>query len=141
MFAILLRRVLAGYAAILKPVFFILALLAASAALSFAVALPLWFFATRYRILYSFFTLGAVAGAASILALRSRVRKAAFAAGTRKRPFTSALFAITWVCVLCAGVYSAILLSTRGMIYLGAPLLAALLLLLGLAAWGARKKK
>jgi hypothetical protein len=141
MLSILLRRVLTGYAAILKPVLFILALLAASAALSFAIALPLWFFATRYRILYSLFTAAAVAGTVVIMALRSRAGKTASVAGNRRRPFTSALFAIAWVCVLSLGVYFALLLSARGMIYLGAPLLAALLLLLGLAAWGARKKK
>jgi hypothetical protein len=140
----LIRRVFSGYAAILKPILFILALLAASAALSFAIAWPLWFFATRQRTAYSFFTLAVLAATACILAISARARKIAAngsPTNARKRPAIFALFAVIWICILAAGSYFSVLLSVRGLAYIGVPFLIILLILLGLAAWRALKKK
>jgi hypothetical protein len=140
----LIRRVFSGYAAILKPILFILALLTASAALSFAIAWPLWFFATRQRTVYSFFTLALLAAAACILAIRTRARKTAAngsPANARKHPAVFSLFAVLWICILAAGSYFSVLLSVRGLAYIGVPFIIILLILLGLAAWQALKKK
>ncbi len=140
----LIRRVFSGYAAILKPILFILALLAASAALSFAIAWPLWFFATRQRTAYSFFTLAVLAAAACILAFGARARKTAAngsPAKARKRPAVMALFAVLWMGILAAGSYFSVLLSVRGFAYIGIPFLVVLLFLLGLAAWQVLRKK
>jgi drug/metabolite transporter (DMT)-like permease len=140
----LLRRVFSGYASILKPVLFVLAMLAVSAALSFAVAWPLWFFATKYRLLYSVLTLAAVLAAVVVLAVESRRRRAATpdsAPPGRRRPPAFALLALLWILVLAAGLYAAALTFVKGRFYIGAPLLALLLFLLGLAAWAARRKK
>ncbi len=142
----LFRRVLDGYAAILKPVLFILALLAASAGLSFAIAWPLWFFATGNSLAYSLSVLAVIAAAGTALFLGSRARKKAAGAGSetegkRGRPIAFAIFIVSWICIFAAGVYFSALLAVRGKVYIGAPLLAVLLFLLGLAAWGAKRKK
>ena len=140
----IIRRVFSGYAAILKPILFILALLAASAALSFAIAWPLWFAATRQRTAYSILTLAVLAAAVCILAIRARARKTAVngsPANARRRPAVFAVFAILWICILAAGLYFSVLLSVRGMAYFGVPLLVILFFLLGFSAWMALRKK
>ena len=139
------RRVLSGYSSILKPIAFILGMLAVSAALSLAIAWPLWKFATGSPLIYSLLTLAGIAGTAVFIAVGSRRRASrsadASAPGRRKHPLLFVLFAAAWVLVLCAGVYAAALLSFRGMAAVGIPSLIALVLLLGWAAWAARRKK
>jgi FtsH-binding integral membrane protein len=141
----IIRRVFAGYAAVLKPVGFVIALLAVSAALSFAIAWPLWYFATSQRVVYSIFTLAVIAAAGVALFMSSRARKAASGNGptppnARKHRAAFGFFIVSWICILAGGAYVSILLIARGRTYLGALILAALIVLLGLAAWYARRK-
>lgn len=139
------RRVVAGYAAIIKPIAFLLALLAVSAALSLAIAWPLWFLATRYRLLFTACTLALVLGALIALQVatfrrRARHPETAPRLKRRMRPAVFFLFALLWLLVLAAGIYAAALSFVRGRIAFGAPLLAVLLVLLGLAAWTAGQR-
>jgi hypothetical protein len=140
-----LRRAASGYAAIFKPILFVLTLLAVSAAIAFAVAWPLWFFATQEPFVYTLFTLGVIGAAAAALAISSRRRAArsfdAAAPGGRRHPVLFALFAVGWILIFLAALYAAALLTVRGRFYIGVPLLAAALFALGLAAWAAARKK
>jgi high-affinity Fe2+/Pb2+ permease len=141
-----LTRILGGYVRILRTAGFAAALLAASAALGFLIAWPLWFFATTHRSAYTIFTLAAAAAGVILLslrgALRSRAAPRGLASGARRRsPLVSAIFGALWLILFAIGLYLALLLISRGLVLLGVPVLLALLLLLGYLAFAPRRKK
>jgi hypothetical protein len=134
-------RILKGYLGILKGVGFLLALLAASAAVGFAASYPLWLFSTSARAAYSWFVLAAAAAAVVFFSVRAAIRRKARPGASRpRRTALSILLGVVWVLCLAAGVYVVVLLAARGLYLAAVPALAGLLLLLGWLAFGRRAK-
>ena len=123
-----LARILRGYFEIGKRVGFLFLLVAGSASLGFAIAWPLWYFATSNRRLYSFGVLGALAAAGIAAAIRAAVR-------ARHGAFRG-LLAIVWTVLLLAGLYIAALLAVKGIWIAAIPVSLLWMLFLGWVGFG-----
>jgi hypothetical protein len=95
---------------------FFIILVAGSAALGFAIALPLWLLATRARQLYTILFLAATVGGVAFLLVRSalrRRRRSLDAPGSRRSPLAALLSAILAILVIC-GLYALAALAWQG---------------------------
>jgi len=131
------RRLESWLEAFRKIGFFIL-LVAGSACFGFAIAWPLWFFATSQRQAYTIFAFSLAGGGLVALAVRRfiRLRASARDPGKPRRTFLSVLLTILLAIVAVAGGYVAAVLLYRGLWILAAPALviwAGLLWALGYA--------
>ena len=119
--------------AVRKVGFFVL-LVAGSAAFGFAIAWPLWLFATSQRRAYTIFAFGLAGAGCVVLAVRRfiRVRRSARDPGRPRRRFLSVLATILLTGVALAGGYVDAVLFYRGLWILAIP---ALIVWAGLL-WG-----
>ena len=143
-----LRRRLAAWIETARNAGFLVLLVAASAALGLAIAVPLWFFATSARGAYTVAVL-VLAGAGIVyLVVRSAVRRSATAreSGRPRQSAVAVLLAVLMGVVGVAGLYAAAALAAHANWVLGALDLvvwAGLLWLMGRArrAAGSRKAR
>jgi hypothetical protein len=133
-----LQKALSAWREAGRKVGFFLLLAAGSAATGFAIAWPLWLFATAQRELYTIFALCLAVGGivAAIVRAALRSRGATRDAGKPRRSALSVILAIFQAIVAVAGLYLETALLYRGLwIIAGITLVlwGALLWLLGLA--------
>ena len=116
------RRLETGLEAVRKIGFFIL-LVAGSAAFGFAIAWPLWLFATSQRQAYTIFAFCLAGGGLAALAIRRfvRLRKSAHDPGKPRRTLLSVLLTILLTLVAVSGGYFAAVLIYRGLWILAVP--------------------
>ena len=117
-----LRGTLARWLEIGRKIGFLVALVAASAALGFAISWPLWLFATSAREAYTI-TVLALAGAGLVfLVVRAvlRSRRATRDPGKPRRTPLSVLLTFLMVIVGFSGAYLAAAFLARGLLAIGA---------------------
>jgi len=141
-----LRRRLSAWLEAARSAGFLVLLVAGSAALGLAIALPLWFFATSAREAYTVAVLALAGAAIAWLVIRSAVRRRARTreSGGPRRSALSGLLTGIMVVIGAAGLYAAAALVARGAWILGVAdliLWAGLLWLLGRARRAARGRK
>jgi small-conductance mechanosensitive channel len=112
-------------------------IVAGSAALALAIALPLWYAATRHSAAYSIAVIAFLAAGGGFLAVRS-ARRARRAPRDPSRPRRTPLWFLGGALELLAlagGLYGALFLAFRGMWAFAIPAIALWLLLLGWVGW------
>ena len=135
----LLRKILKGYAGLLKGTAFFVVLVGASAALGFLASWPLWLFSTESRVVYSVFCLAALAAGLVWLIVRAATRRRP--ERERRRGLVTAAAVIAFICVLLAGLYGIVYFIYKGSVLVLVPLVALLILLLGWLAWLAAARR
>ena len=141
-----LRRSLAAWIEAGRNGGFLVLLVAGSAALGLAIALPLWFFATSAREAYTVAVLALAGAGAVYLVVRSAIRRgvAARESGRPRRSALAGVLTAFMVVVGIAGLYAAAALVARGswiLVGIDLVLWAGLLWLLGRARRAARTRK
>jgi hypothetical protein len=140
------RKTLARWLEVGRKIGFLVALVAASAALGFVISWPLWLFATSARRAYTI-TVLALAGAGIIfLVFRAirRSRRATRDPGRPRRTPLSVILTFLMVVVGLAGAYLGAALLARGLLVIAAAdivVWAALLWVLGRARSAAKNPK
>ena len=126
-----------------RKIGFFVVLVAGSAAFGFAIAWPLWLFATSQRQAYTIFAFCLAGGGLLALAVRRfiRLRKSARDPGKPRRTVLSVLLTILLTIVAVAGGYVAAVLLYRGLWILALPALAAWAGLLWGLAYARRASK
>jgi hypothetical protein len=122
-----LRQRLESWLEALRKIGFFILLVAGSAVFGFAIAWPLWIFATSQRQAYTIFAFCLAGGALLALAARKviRLRTSAHDPGKPRRTFLSTLLTILITLVGLAGGYLAAVLFYRGLWILAIPALVA----------------
>lgn len=130
-------RILKGWAGLARRAGFFLSFLAGSAALAIAIALPLWYAATRHSAAYSIAVIALLAAGGVFLAVRSarRARRAPRDPSRPRRTPLSFLVGALKLVALGGGLYAALFLAFRGMWAFAIPAIALWLLLLGWVGW------
>jgi hypothetical protein len=141
-----LQKRLESWLETLRKIGFLVLLLAGSAAFGFAIAWPLWFFATSQRQAYTIFAFCLAGGGLLALGVRRLVRRHAASRdpGRPRRTVLSVLLTILLTIVALAGGYLAAVLLYRGVWILAAPELiawAGLLWVLGYARRASKRRK
>lgn len=126
-------RVIRGYGRVLRSLGEAFLVLGGMAAVSFAVAFPLWWLAVNKRGLYTAMVAGAGLGAAGILAVR-RIRSGRRGGPGGGRGGSRSARILSWL-VLAVGVYGTGVLLVRSPV-LGIPAALALLAAAGVWAFG-----
>jgi hypothetical protein len=129
-----------------RGVGFFLLLAGGSGALGFAIAWPLWLFATSQRTAYTIFVLCLVAAGIGVLAARNgmRRRRAARDRGAPRRSVVAALIAFVQVVVVLAGLWAEAAFIARGFWFfavVGLPVWASIVWALGIARGALKKRK
>jgi small-conductance mechanosensitive channel len=130
-------RILGGWASLARRAGFFVSIVAGSAALALAIALPLWYAATRHSAAYSIAVIAFLAAGGGFLAVRS-ARRARRAPRDPSRPRRTPLWFLGGALELLAlagGLYAALFLAFRGMWAFAIPAIALWLLLLGWVGW------
>ena len=126
----MLARILRGYLELGKGVGIFLLLVAGSAALGFAIAWPLWYFATAHRGAYTLVVLALLAAAGIAAVVRAAVRRLRLPPESR-RGRHGAILVVLWVILLLGGLYVAALLVAGGAWHAAIPVSLGWLVLLG----------
>ena len=133
-----IERIVAGWLELARKAGFFLLLVAGCAALGFAIAWPLWYFATMRRGSYTILVLClAVAGLAGLV-IRALIHRRGAPRETgkpRRRPLFALLSALKAL-LLLAGLYVIALLFLRGLWLPAIPVLLAWVALLGWIGFG-----
>jgi len=119
------RRRLESWLEAVRKIGFFIVLVAGSACFGFAIAWPLWLFATTQRQAYTILAFCLAAGGLLALAVRRfiRLRKSARDPRKPRRTILSVVLAILLTIVAAAGGYVAAVLLYRGLWILAAPAL------------------
>jgi hypothetical protein len=117
------KRRLESWIEALRKIGFFILLVAGSACFGFAIAWPLWFFATSQRQAYTIFAFCLAGGGLLALAVRRfiRLRKSPRDPGKPRRTILSVLLTVLLTIVVVAGGYVAAVLFYRGLWILAAP--------------------
>ena len=117
------KRRLESWVEAFKKIGFFILLVAGSACFGFAIAWPLWLFATSQRQAYTAFAFCLAGGGLVALAVRRfiRLRKTARDPGKPRRTILSVFLTILLTIIAVAGVYVAAVLLYRGLWILAAP--------------------
>jgi hypothetical protein len=117
------KRRLESWIEALRKIGFFILLVAGSACFGFAIAWPLWFFATSQRQAYTIFAFCLAGGGLLTLAVRRfiRLRKSPRDPGKPRRTILSVLLTVLLTIVAVAGGYVAAVLFYRGLWILAAP--------------------
>jgi hypothetical protein len=139
------QKTLEGWLEAARKIGFLILLLAGSAAFGFAIAWPLWLFATSQRQAYTIFAFCLAGGGALVLAVRgiARRRDTPRNPGAPRRTILSVLLTILLGMTALTGGYLAAVLLFRGLWILALPALlvwCALLWLLGLARRASKRR-
>lgn len=128
----LARRVLHGYARVLRSLGETLSIAVCLALLAVAIAYPIWWLAVNHRVLYTAIVLGA--GGAALVCLAAR---RALARNNSRRPkhLRGRLARFLAACLLAVGAYGTAVLVSRSTVA-GIASGVVLLALLGLWAFG-----
>ena len=116
------RKTLARWLEVGRKIVFLLALVAASAALGFVISWPLWLFATSARRAYTV-TVLALAGAGIIFVVFRAIRRSRGATrdpGRPRRTLLSVILTFLMVVVGLAGAYLAAAFLARGLLVIAA---------------------
>ena len=140
------RRSFGGWIDAVTKVGFFLLLAGGSAALGFAIAWPLWLFATSQRKAYTIFVLCLVGAGTVALVARgvARRRRAARDRGVPRRAAFSAFLAAIQVVVVLAGLWAEAALIARGLWLFSAVgflLWAAIVWVMGIGRRALKKRK
>jgi len=140
------RKRLESWLEAARKIGFLILLLAGSAAFGFAIAWPLWLFATSQRQAYTIFAFCLAAGGLLALAVRRFIRRRGTPRdqGKPRRTILSVLLTILLTIVALAGGYLAAVLLYRGLWILAIPTLvvwAGLLWALGFARRASNRRK
>ena len=135
-----LKRRLESWLEAFRKIGFFILLVAGSACFGFAIAWPLWLFATSQRQAYTIFAFCLAGGGLVALAVRRfiRLRTSARDPGKPRRTILSVLLTIVLTIVAVAGAYAAAVLIYRGLWILAAPALGVWAGLLWALAWARR---
>jgi small-conductance mechanosensitive channel len=138
-----LQKRLESWLEALRKVGFLILLLAGSAVFGFAIAWPLWLFATSQRQAYTIFAFCVAGGGLLALAVRRFIRHRASARdpGRPRRTVLSVILTILLTIVALAGGYVAAVLLYRGMWILAVPALAVWVVLLWALGFARRASK
>jgi hypothetical protein len=141
-----MRGVFNGWIGAGRGIGFFLLLVAGSGALGFAIAWPLWLFATSQRTAYTVFVLCVVGGGVVALLVRgaARRRRAARDSGGPRRSAFAALLAFVQVVVVLAGLWAEGVFITRGIwvfAIVGLPVWASIVWALGIARRALKARK
>jgi uncharacterized membrane protein YidH (DUF202 family) len=121
------KRRLESWLEAFRRIGFFVILVAGSALFGFAIAWPLWLFATSQRQAYTVFAFCLAGGGLIALGIRRfiRLRRSARDPGRPRRSVLSVLLTILLTIVAVAGAYVAAVLLYRGLWILAAPALVA----------------
>jgi len=133
-----LGRIAAGWRELARKTGFFLLLVGGCAALGFAIAWPLWYFATTSRRIFTILVLSLAFAGLAGLAVRSiaRRRGAPRTEGGQRRGPQRILLSILKALLLIAGLYAIAVLLYRGLWLPAIPVLLAWLVLLGWIGFG-----
>jgi MFS family permease len=140
------RKTLERWLETVRKIGFLILLLAGSAAFGFAIAWPLWLFATSQRQAYTIFAFCLAGGGLLALAVRRLIRRRESPRdpGKPRRTMLSVVLTILLTMVALAGGYLAAVLLYRRLWILAVPALvvwAGLLWALGFARRASKRRK